>query len=181
MLGKDYAGQDCGLAAALEVIGERWTLLIVRDAFFGVQRFSDFVARLDIPRSVLAERLGTLVEQGILRRREDPERPGRQIYELTATGEELWPAVHALMGWGSKHRHRSTMTYRHAACGSELVVGGHCPTCGCTPPAGDVLRVMRGGRHGRTDPITRRLRQERRLLEPLTATDGAERPHPAAH
>ena len=172
MLGKDYAGQDCALASALEVIGERWTLLIVRDAFFGVQRFSDFVARLDIPRSVLAERLTTLVEQGVLRRREDPERSGRQIYELTAAGEELWPAVHGLMSWGSKHRHRSSMSYRHAACGPELAPGGRCPACGCTPPAADVLRVItRGARPGRTDPVSRRLRQTTRLLEPLAATD----------
>src|ERR671937_314334 len=66
VLGKDYEGQECALAAALEVLGERWTLLIVRDAFFGVRRYSDWVARLDIPRAVLAERLRGLVDHGIL-------------------------------------------------------------------------------------------------------------------
>jgi DNA-binding HxlR family transcriptional regulator len=66
MLGKDYEGQDCALARALEVIGERWTLLIVRDAFYGVHRFNDFHAHLDIPKAVLSERLNGLTEDGIL-------------------------------------------------------------------------------------------------------------------
>src|SRR6266511_3542177 len=77
MLGKDYTDQDCALARALEVVGERWTLLILRDAFYGVRRFSDFAAHLDIPRAVLAERLRGLVDDGLLARRPDPERPGR--------------------------------------------------------------------------------------------------------
>src|ERR671923_2509318 len=102
MLGKDYAGQECALASALEVLGERWTLLIVRDAFFGVRRYSDFVARLDIPRAVLSDRLRGLVANGILVQRDDPARAGRRIYELTPSGEELWPALHALIGWGAR-------------------------------------------------------------------------------
>src|SRR2546423_15667325 len=77
MLGKDYEGQDCSLARALEVVGERWTLLIVRDAFYGVRRFSDFAAHLDIPRAVLSDRLAGLVEDGLMQRRPDPERAGR--------------------------------------------------------------------------------------------------------
>ena len=68
MLGKDYQRQDCSLARALEVVGERWTLLIVRDAFYGVRRFNDFQAHLDIPKAVLSDRLNGLVEDGILER-----------------------------------------------------------------------------------------------------------------
>ncbi|MBV8713141.1 MAG: helix-turn-helix transcriptional regulator, partial [Solirubrobacterales bacterium] len=68
MLGKDYEAQDCSLARALEVIGERWTLLILRDAFFGVRRFNDFHVHLDIPKAVLSDRLSGLVEDGILER-----------------------------------------------------------------------------------------------------------------
>jgi DNA-binding HxlR family transcriptional regulator len=75
MLGRDYKRQDCSLARALEVVGERWTLLIVRDAFYGVRRFSDFQAHLDIPKAVLSERLGWLIENGVLQRRPDPGRP----------------------------------------------------------------------------------------------------------
>ena len=73
MLGKDYERQDCSLARALEVIGERWTLLIVRDAFYGVRRFNDFHAHLDLPKAVLSARLSGLVEDGILARKPDPE------------------------------------------------------------------------------------------------------------
>lgn len=65
-LGTDYAQQDCSLARALEVVGERWSMLIVRDAFYGVSRFNDFLAHLDIPRAVLTARLRTLVEAGVL-------------------------------------------------------------------------------------------------------------------
>lgn len=68
-LGKNYDGQDCSLAKALEVIGERWTLLVVRDAMYGVRRFGDFQVHLDIPRAVLSQRLATLVAAGVLGRR----------------------------------------------------------------------------------------------------------------
>src|SRR3954466_3557113 len=104
MLGNDYRDQDCALARALETVGERWTLLIVRDAFYGVQRFSDFAAHLDIPRAVLSDRLDGLGGTGLMERRRDRERAGREVYELTATGRELWPALHALMSWGKRFR-----------------------------------------------------------------------------
>ncbi|MER7909018.1 helix-turn-helix domain-containing protein, partial [Streptomyces sp. NPDC096068] len=68
-LGKDYARQQCSIARALEVVGERWTLLVVRDAFYGVRRYSDFLAHLGVPRAVLAARLQALVEVGVLERR----------------------------------------------------------------------------------------------------------------
>jgi DNA-binding HxlR family transcriptional regulator len=71
-LPREYAGEDCPLARSLEIIGERWTLLIIRDAFYGVRRFSDFRDHLGIPRAVLAERLGLLVEHGILERSPAP-------------------------------------------------------------------------------------------------------------
>src|SRR5947209_19350601 len=77
MLGKDYQQQDCALARALEAIGERWTMLIIRDAFYGVRRFNDFQAHLDIPKAVLSDRLSGLVEDGILVRRQDPDHAGR--------------------------------------------------------------------------------------------------------
>ncbi len=167
MLGKDYAGQECALASALEVLGERWTLLIVRDAFFGVRRYSDWVARLDIPRAVLSERLRGLVANGVLARRDDPGHAGRTMYELTAAGEELWPALHALIAWGDRHRRPSTNAYRHAACGTELGPGAACPACGVVPAAADVLVVPRATGPGRADPVSAAMRRPRRLLEPL--------------
>src|SRR5580692_8612913 len=101
MLGKDYQRQDCSLARALEVVGERWTLLIVRDAFYGVRRFNDFSGHLDAPRTVLSSRLRTLTDAGVLERKPDPEHAGRYLYELTKSGRGLWPAVYALSLWGA--------------------------------------------------------------------------------
>jgi DNA-binding HxlR family transcriptional regulator len=175
VLGKDYEGQECALAAALEVLGERWTLLIVRDAFFGVRRYSDFVVRLDIPRAVLADRLRTLVDNGVLARRPDRDRAGRHLYELTPAGRELWPALHALITWGSRHRTRSANRYRHADCGTELVAGALCPKCGLVPRAEDVATTPRRGRTAaRSDPISAIVRRPRRLLEPVDLVAASE-------
>src|SRR4051812_2836788 len=168
MLGKDYEAQDCSLARALGVVGERWTLLIVRDAFYGVRRFNDFQAHLDIPRAVLADRLSGLVEDGILVRRTDPDRPRGHVYELTSVGRDLWPALYALLVWGDRHRYRNSRTYMHADCGTALDEAGHCPRCGITPRPGDILTQPRRGRgKERHDPVAIALRGPRRLLQPL--------------
>ncbi len=178
MLGKDYTDQDCALARALEVVGERWTLLILRDAFYGVRRFSDFAAHLDIPRAVLAERLRGLVDDGLLARRPDPERPGRGVYELTSSGRELWPALHALMRWGVRFHQAPERTRRflHAACGTRLDERGGCPRCGTAPPPEEVLTAPAAGTPLRGDPVSVALRQPRHLLEPLVPHGGAARP-----
>jgi DNA-binding HxlR family transcriptional regulator len=168
MLGKDYEGQDCSLARALEVVGERWTLLIIRDAFYGVRRFSDFVARLDIPRAVLSDRLNGLVEAGLMDRRQDPQHAGREVYELTRTGRELWPALHALMSWGKRYRDRPGIPrkFMHSACNTRLDELGACPRCGVTPAPEDVMTV--GARKPfRDDPVSAALQPQRRLLDPL--------------
>jgi DNA-binding HxlR family transcriptional regulator len=169
MLGKDYEGQDCSLARALEVIGERWTLLIVRDAFYGVRRFNDFQAHLDIPKAVLADRLSGLVEAGILERRSDPQHGGRHLYELTAAGRDLWPALHALLVWGGRHRHPNSRVFKHAACGNPLDDRGHCVTCEVTPGPEDILTEPRRRRRRkvRDDPVATALRAPHRLLEPV--------------
>ncbi|MFZ1994618.1 MAG: helix-turn-helix domain-containing protein [Solirubrobacteraceae bacterium] len=168
MLGKDYAGQDCSIAGALEAIGERWTLLIVRDAFYGVRRFSDFQAHLDIPKAVLSDRLNGLVDVGILARTPDPAHAGRHLYELTKSGQELWPVIHALLVWGGRHRKPNSRVYRHTVCGTLLGAGAVCPHCGVTPPLQDILTERRKGhRATRDDPVTVALRAPRRLLEPL--------------
>jgi DNA-binding HxlR family transcriptional regulator len=173
MLGKDYAAQNCSLARALEVVGERWTLLVVRDALFGVRRFSDFAIHLDIPRAVLADRLRGLVDAGLMQREPDPEHGGREVYELTPAGRDLWPAVHALMQWGSRF---STMPgpgrrFLHAACDTALDQRSACPRCSMTPAADDVVTV--GPRDGplREDPVSSALQAPRRLLQPLVLAD----------
>jgi DNA-binding HxlR family transcriptional regulator len=168
MLGKDYEEQDCALARALEVVGERWTLLILRDTFYGVRRFNDFQAHLDIPKAVLADRLNSLVTQGLLYRVPDPDHRGRHLYELTPSGQDLWPAIHALMSWGSRHRQLNARVFKHAVCGTVLEPDGRCPGCQVVPGPHDILTEPRKGRgRRRTDPVAVALRGPHRLLEPL--------------
>jgi len=87
VLKRDYQGQNCSIARALEIVGERWTLLIVRDAFLGLRRFEEFQENLGIARNVLTDRLNRLVEEGIFERVRHSERPERYEYKLTAKGE----------------------------------------------------------------------------------------------
>jgi DNA-binding HxlR family transcriptional regulator len=171
MEGTRYAGQDCSLARALEVIGERWTLLIIRDAFYGVRHFNDFRAHLDIPKAVLADRLAGLVDDGILDRRTDPGHAGRHLYELTQAGRDLWPAMHALLTWGAQHRAPNRLLFKHARCLTELDHRGHCQTCQLIPPPVEVLADPAPGRGSRRqDPVTLALRDPHPLLQPLDTT-----------
>src|SRR3989442_3136542 len=103
MLKRDYEGQNCSIARALEVVGERWTLLIIRDAFLGLRRFEQFQENLGIARNVLTDRLNRLVEEGILDRVRYSERPERYEYRLTKKGRELNIALTALRQWGDKY------------------------------------------------------------------------------
>jgi DNA-binding HxlR family transcriptional regulator len=103
VLKRDYEGQNCSVARALEIVGERWTLLIVRDAFLGRRRFEEFQESLGIARNVLTDRLNRLVDEGILERVRYNERPERYEYRLTGKGRELHLALSALRQWGDKH------------------------------------------------------------------------------
>jgi DNA-binding HxlR family transcriptional regulator len=103
MLKRDYDGQNCSIARALEVVGERWTLLIVRDVFLGLHRFDEFQESLGIARNVLTDRLNRLVEEGILERVRYSERPERFEYHLTRKGRELNVALAGLRQWGDKY------------------------------------------------------------------------------
>jgi DNA-binding HxlR family transcriptional regulator len=103
VLKRDYEGQNCSIARALEIVGERWTLLIVRDAFLGMRRFDQFQQSLGIARNVLTDRLNRLVEEGILERVRYSERPERYEYRLTAKGRELNIALAGLRQWGDRY------------------------------------------------------------------------------
>lgn len=104
MLKREYEGQEsCSVARTLEIVGERWTWLIVRDAFLGLTRFDEFRTSLGIARNVLADRLGRLVEEGILERVPYQERPLRHEYRLTKKGEELFTALNAIRQWGDRY------------------------------------------------------------------------------
>ena len=103
MLKRDYEGQNCSIARTLEVVGERWTLLIVRDAFLGLRRFEQFQESLGIARNVLTDRLRRLVDEGILERVRYSERPERFEYQLTPKGRDLQIALAGLRQWGDKY------------------------------------------------------------------------------
>ena len=104
MLKREYVGQErCSVAATLEMVGDRWTWLIVRDAFLGLARFGEFRSSLGIAPNVLAERLGRLVDDGILERVQYSERPARDEYRLTEKGSDLFVALNALRQWGDRY------------------------------------------------------------------------------
>ena len=167
-LGTDYAGQACSLARTLEIVGERWTLLILRDLFFGVRRFSDLQRHLDIPRAVLSARIASLVERGLVERR--PYAPGRDELLLTEAGVDLWPAVHALMQWGEKHRSPggARRVFVHVDCGTAIgPSGGALPASASRPPPSSMRPGPGAGAPIRDDAVTLALREPRRLLTPL--------------
>ncbi|MFY0409192.1 winged helix-turn-helix transcriptional regulator [Solicola sp. PLA-1-18] len=168
-LGSDYVGQDCSLARALEVVGERWSLLVLRDCFLGVRRFSDFAAHLDISRAVLTERLGSLTRAGVLRR---VQVDGHPEYLLTDAGLALWPALHALAAWGGQHASgpEPYRVFTHAACGTRLDAVGRCGACDVAPGPADVVSEQGPApRLGRDDSVTAALVEARPLLQPIRA------------
>ena len=175
-LGKDYTSQTCTIARALEIVGERWTLLVVRDAFYGVRRYNDFLGHLGIPRAVLAARLQTLTEAGVLERRRYQESPPRDEYVLTPRGRRLWPALRALSSWGeSLSESGPVFVFSHAACGTDLGEYGECQRCAVPVPPEDVeMRPGPGRPADPGNPVNRRLAVPHRLLEPLLTEDRAE-------
>jgi DNA-binding HxlR family transcriptional regulator len=103
VLRNDYEGQRCSIAATLELIGERWTLLVLREVFSGRRRFDEMQTTLGVARNVLSARLRRLVDEGVLERRPYSDHPNRFEYFLTEKGLDLWPVLVALMGWGDRH------------------------------------------------------------------------------
>ena len=124
----------CSIAGTLEVIGDRWTILILRDAFRGVRRFGEIQQDLGIARNILTERLEKLVDHGILERRPYQDRPVRFEYRLTAKGVDLSPALVALMRWGDKHLAGDDVptVLVHDECGDPLDQTFICWTCDTT-------------------------------------------------
>src|ERR1700722_15394726 len=100
MRSSEFPAEMCSVARSLEIVGEWWTLLVIREAFFGTRRFSDFEARLGIAKNVLSGRLAKLVEAGVLERRAVVGRGNPRDYRLTPMGRDLFPAIIALMQWG---------------------------------------------------------------------------------
>jgi DNA-binding HxlR family transcriptional regulator len=122
-------GQACPVAKALEVVGDRWTLLLVRDMLSGPRRFQDLQQSLPgIPPNILSDRLKLMDEHGLATRRFYSEHPPRAEYALTDRGRELGVVVGALAAWGSRHVHRQTALV-HAECGHPVEVKYFCRQC----------------------------------------------------
>jgi DNA-binding HxlR family transcriptional regulator len=165
-----YTGEDCSLARALEIVGERWTLLIVRDAFYGVQRFADFAAHLSIPRAILSERLSLLVASGVLAKEPGPGR--REHYRLTDKGIALFPVLRTLVAWGDTYyapdgprRH-----FRHADDDGPVDLAGVCQDCGKSLAVKDYVVVAGPGAAAAApdaDVVALALARPHRLLDPI--------------
>ena len=158
MLGNDYSSQACSIAGALEVVGERWSLLIVRDIFLGLRRFDQIQANLGIARNVLQARLTRLVEQGVLERKLYQERPPRAEYRLTEKGLDLWPTVVALMQWGDRHAAPPggpAVLLEHRGCGGRIDEHRICDRCGERLSARDA-RAQAGPGAAPDHPLIRR-------------------------
>jgi len=140
----DYTNERCSVAATLEVVGDPWTLLILRDAFSGVKRFEQWQERLGVARNVLAARLKTLVGHGVMETRRYSERPPRHEYWLTQKGLALSPVLLTMAEWGDQHvygRDKSPALFRHKACGCAFHPVLACEECGVVVQRRDLERI----------------------------------------
>ena len=138
--------QDCSVAQALSVVGDRWTMLILKEAFMRVRRFDDFQERTGAPRPLLAERLKSLVDDGVLEKRLYSERPDRFEYRLTEKGRDLWPVLISLLRWGDKWmtgKEGPPVEVRHKTCGHAIHPELACPECGDWLQATDMAAKSR--------------------------------------
>lgn len=123
----------CPVARTVAVIGDRWTLMLLRDCFLGIRRFEAFQTRLGISRTIIAERLNALVDEGVLQRRPYQERPVRYEYRLTRKGRELYPILLSMVQWGNTHGGMpagASLRFRHKACGKRMRPALTCDACG---------------------------------------------------
>jgi DNA-binding HxlR family transcriptional regulator len=141
MLGRLYASQNCSAARALELVGERWSLLILRNASFaGHTRFSEFERRLGIAPNILASRLEGFVAAGLMEVRPNAEHKGQNEYILTEKGRDFVPALVALTSWGDRWvaPDGPPIVYEHEACGGEIEIRLRCRACHQVAAPGEV-------------------------------------------
>jgi DNA-binding HxlR family transcriptional regulator len=141
----DYTNERCAIAATLEVVGDPWTLLILRDAFQGVKRFEQWQERLGVARNVLAARLKSLVANGVLEPRRYSERPPRQEYVLTPKGRALSPVLLTMAEWGDQHVYglgKGPVHFVHKTCGCDFHPKLACEACGEIVDGRDLSRVV---------------------------------------
>jgi DNA-binding HxlR family transcriptional regulator len=139
MLERTYDSQVCSIARALEIVGERWTLLILRDTAFRARRFDDLQRSLGLARNVLTDRLQRLCDEGLLERRIYQDRPPRYEYAPTDKARDLFPVLGALITWGDKYYapNGPPRLIRHKGCGGAVVQRMVCADCGAEITAKD--------------------------------------------
>ncbi|HPA38215.1 MAG TPA: helix-turn-helix domain-containing protein [Phenylobacterium sp.] len=137
----DLANEPCSVARTVAVIGDRWTLMILRDVFLGIRRFEDFQARLGISRTITAERLKALVDEAVLKKVAYQDRPLRHEYRLTDKGLDLYPVIMAIVNFGDRHYAGEAgppLLHRHKACGCDFAPVMTCSECHAPLGARDV-------------------------------------------
>jgi DNA-binding HxlR family transcriptional regulator len=141
-----YTLDGCAVGGALEIVGERWTMLVLRELFLGVRRFGEIQRNTGIAKNILADRLQSLVGHGVLVREQYQERPDRYEYRLTEKGLDLYPILVGLMAWGAKHAPGAAeplVVVQHRACGAVGLPHLTCPECG-EPVAARDMRALPG-------------------------------------
>jgi DNA-binding HxlR family transcriptional regulator len=164
MLGKTYDSQICSIARALEIVGERWSILILRNALFaGSTRYTEFQKSLGIATNVLQDRLDGFVAAGIMERRVAPDRAESHEYVLTEKGRDFAPALIALTQWGDRWAAPDgpPILYQHDRCGSPITVGVSCATCGPVTTAKEIQALPGPGM-----PAERAARVRQRVATP---------------
>ncbi|WBB69709.1 helix-turn-helix domain-containing protein [Micromonospora sp. WMMD812] len=152
----DWSIENCTIARAMEILGERWTLVVLREVFNGIRRFDDMRIRTGVPRQVLTNRLATLVAQGVLRR-EPYREPGSRVrheYRLTEKGLDLWPVLVAVLGWGDRYLadpEGPPLAVVHRDCGAPVGVALRCGHGHEVSAPRDVLPTPGPGARRRTD------------------------------
>jgi DNA-binding HxlR family transcriptional regulator len=144
-----FETMNCSVAQCLEVVGEWWSMLIVRDAFLGTRRFDDFQSRLGISRNILNVRLTSLVDAGVLDKVPYQDRPPRHEYQLTDKGRDLWPILTTMREWGDRWAapQGPPLEIVHQACGQVAHLRHICDVCG--EPIGSRSVQTRPGPGGR--------------------------------
>jgi DNA-binding HxlR family transcriptional regulator len=147
---KSFRNMNCSVAQCLDVIGEWWSMLIVRDAFLGVTRFDEFQERLGISRNILNQRLSHLVAAGVLTKVPYQDHPVRHDYKLTQKGRDLWPVLTAMREWGDEHAapHGPPVEVIHRGCGHVATALTTCSHCGELMGPRDVTAVAGPGARG---------------------------------
>jgi DNA-binding HxlR family transcriptional regulator len=154
---------NCSIAQTLEIVGDWWSLVIVRDALLGVSRFDEFQQRIGISRNVLNERLTRLVDEGVLEKVPYQEHPPRSEYRLTEKGRDLWQVLNAMREWGDLWMAPAgpPADLVHRSCGEHITVVPHCSACGEVLTRRDLALVPGPGADSRSIVLgSRRAREQ---------------------